>query len=404
MTLRKFDQDSRGFRAQAYREAGLPQPLGLSSIAEGAELVRAEPATRKHLPGLDGLRGIAVALVVAFHQDLIGFGWVGVQLFFVLSGYLITNLLHQERNQPLGTFLRNFYGRRLLRICPLYFGVLLVLTVALLAGAQINGVREGLPYAYTYTYNIWHATNGFVHSRHISHFWSLCVEEQFYLLWPFLIYFCPARRLRSTLFGVLLAGPLIRLVLAWLLTRTAASVDVKPFRALYVLMPTHIDAFATGAIAALYPLKVRPRSFYLAVAALLIAGMAVVYFGASPVTDSAPSLKNLGYPLGLASGHGYLWGYTLINFTSVLLIDCLVRQRLAPSFFDSRPLRYLGKISYGLYVFHYPVLSVLKKVVPRAPLLTQVLLEAGLTLLLATLSYYLWEKRFLVKKDRWFPA
>ncbi len=126
-------------------------------------------------------------MVLLFHQGLLPFGWVGVQIFFVLSGYLITRLLVEARGERLRSYLRTFYGRRSLRIFPLYFAVILVCWLALSAGISLNGVAAGLPFAATYTYNLFHASSHFEHSKLITHFWSLCVEEQFYLVWPFLI-------------------------------------------------------------------------------------------------------------------------------------------------------------------------------------------------------------------------
>jgi len=165
----------------------------------------------ERFPHLDGVRTLAVLLVALFHQEICPFGWVGVQIFFVLSGFLITRILVQAREAPFGVYLRNFYGRRSLRIFPLYFSVVGLLAIGVAAGVSMNGVREGLIYAATYTYNLFHATNQFKHSKIIAHFWSLCVEEQFYLVWPFLLYFTRPSATRRVLAGIVLAGPLVRL-------------------------------------------------------------------------------------------------------------------------------------------------------------------------------------------------
>src|SRR4029078_7222796 len=168
------------------------------------------------LPGLDGLRALAVLLVVVCHQYVLSLGWVGVQIFFVLSGYLIPGLLVRDREQPLGSYLRDFYGRRALRIFPLYYAVLAVLLLASVSGIQLSGVREALPFAATYTYNFWYAAHGTV-SYLLTHFWSLCVEEQFYLFWPFVVYLCPPRYIRHLLMALILLGPIVRAVMVrWL--------------------------------------------------------------------------------------------------------------------------------------------------------------------------------------------
>ncbi len=148
-------------------------------------------AATGRLSGLDGLRAIAVLLVFLFHDTLLGCGWIGVQIFFVLSGYLITGLLYRAKGVPFGQYVREFYGRRSLRIFPVYFAILTLFWTASRLGLEMHGLRAGLPFAYTYTYNWYHTTAGFEHSRLISHFWSLCVEEQFYLIWPCLIFSVP---------------------------------------------------------------------------------------------------------------------------------------------------------------------------------------------------------------------
>jgi peptidoglycan/LPS O-acetylase OafA/YrhL len=348
----------------------------------------------KKLPGLDGLRAIAVLLVVLCHQYVLSIGWVGVQMFFVLSGYLITGLLTRARDQPLGAYLRDFYGRRALRIFPLYYAVLAVLAVASMAHLRLGGVREGLPFAATYTYNFWFATNGTL-SYLLTHFWSLCVEEQFYLVWPFVIYLCPPRFTRTLLLAVIVASPLVRaLMMHWLVARGNPG---DRFIALDVLTPTHFDAFAIGAYAALFPLGGSRRGLLVSSAVLATAGVVLV------VRDHLPWSSG-GYPLGLAAGYAFIWGYSLINLCSAFLIDCLAHRKFLPRLFESRALTYLGQISYGLYVLHYPVQWIVDKALPGRIAPVHIAVQVLITVGLATLSYRFWEVRFLALKDRWFPA
>src|SRR6185436_14575327 len=296
------------------------------------------------LPGLDGLRALAVLLVVVCHQYVLSLGWVGVQIFFVLSGYLINGLLVRDREQPLGSYLRDFYGRRALRIFPLYYAVLAVLLLATMSRIRLAGVREALPFAATYTYNFWYAAHGTV-SYLLTHFWSLCVEEQFYLVWPFVIYLCPTRFIRPLLMTVILAGPVVRaMMVRWLATHLHGS---DRFIALDVVTPTHFDAFAIGAYASLFPLSRYRWGLLAAGSSLTIAGLVIIVKNHLP-WDSA------GYPLGMRAGYAFVWGYSLINICAVLLITCLANRRFFPALFEWRPLAYLGKISYGLYVLHYP--------------------------------------------------
>jgi peptidoglycan/LPS O-acetylase OafA/YrhL len=349
----------------------------------------------RKLPGLDGLRAISVAFVLLFHQYVFPFGWIGVQIFFVLSGFLITRLLHRARNQPLGPYLRGFYGRRALRIFPLYYAVLAGLTALALTPARAAGLRESLPYAYTYTYNFYYALRASGYSYLITHFWTLCVEEQFYLVWPFVIFFCSERNLPRLLLGLVLTGPLVRLVLAHVISPAGAT-PLDWHLAFQVLTPTHVDAFAIGAYVSLYPVA-RPRP--------ALAAASAVFFSAGLflVLKLHQPWLSFGYPIGMGAGYAYVWGYSLVNLCSALLIATLARRELWPAFFEARPIAYLGKISYGLYIIHYPIQSGVEKVLPHGSTLAHIALQSVITVALASASFYLWEARFLRLKDRWFP-
>src|SRR4051812_126623 len=171
----------------------------------------------RHMPQLDGLRALAVTAVLVHHllDPLPGlathfpWGLVGVRLFFVLSGFLITGLLIQAVQTQRGSHdpahvLKQFYIRRALRIFPIYY---LVLAIAWLVGSA--DVHEQLPWLATYTYNVWIAHLGWF-TKYFAHFWSLCVEEQFYLVWPWLLVFAPRRRAYVYASAMVLAGPLYR--------------------------------------------------------------------------------------------------------------------------------------------------------------------------------------------------
>lgn len=346
------------------------------------------------LPGLDGLRAIAVALVLLFHRYLLPVGWLGVQIFFVLSGFLITRILARSKAQPLAEYLQNFYGRRALRIFPLYYAVILVLFVASFWGKP-SGVREGLPFAATYTYNFWYATKASGYSLFITHFWTLCVEEQFYLVWPFVMYLCPARHTKRLLLGLIALGPLLRLGGSWLLSQPHATALPDASVALDVLTTTHLDAFATGACFALFPWGGAARALLLLSIAWLAGGAALI------LTHHLP-LGSFGYPIGMLPGYGYLWGYTLINCLSGLLIDCLVNRRFLPAFFELRPLGYLGRISYGLYVIHYPMQALADAALPHAPFSVRLGFQIVATCACASASFHFLETPFLRLKDRWF--
>jgi peptidoglycan/LPS O-acetylase OafA/YrhL len=105
----------------------------------------------------------------------------------------------------------------------------------------------------------------------------------------------------------------------------------------------------------------------------------------------------------MGPGYVLIWGYSLVNLVAALLIDCLVFGKLAPGFFDSPPMRYLGRISYGLYVFHLPVQTVLEHARPSLGLAARLGLQVIITVAVSALSYRFWEQPFLARKERWFP-
>ncbi len=165
-----------------------------------------------HVPVLDGLRGLAILLVLLHHfanvyapsawtrnawHRVVGSGWCGVDLFFVLSGFLITGILHDARRGP--GYFRNFYMRRVLRIFPLYYGVLAALFLAypLLAGShqRFAALAEHQPWLWLYAQNFKVILSGDWVPCGMNHFWSLAVEEQFYLFWPFVVFACRRRTL-----------------------------------------------------------------------------------------------------------------------------------------------------------------------------------------------------------------
>src|ERR1700728_698230 len=164
-----------------------------------------------YIKSLDGLRAIAVLLVMTFHFEMNMFGWVGVQLFFVLSGFLITGILWKEkfRELPMPYRFKKFWIRRSLRIFPLYFGYLFIISLSYVIFHSPSYYRLYIPYLLTYTTNYsrllpqWQVTPLF------NHLWSLSVEEQFYLLFPFFIFLCPPRLIRSIMWFGVIGGPLV---------------------------------------------------------------------------------------------------------------------------------------------------------------------------------------------------
>jgi len=368
------------------------------------------PTPGAHVPALDGLRGVAVLLVLAFHfahidgeggtveRALLGAarsGWAGVDLFFVLSGFLITGILLDARGTT--GYFRAFYLRRVLRIFPLYYAylaILFFLLPALFPALEVKGATQG--WLWTYLGNILFAREGgFQASPYTGHFWSLAVEEQFYLLWPFLVWLLPRRRLAVLCVG-LVAGAF---VLRFAIHRTTFNAT-----AAYVLTPARMDALAMGALVAIamrepawWP-RVRLGAPWVLSAAA--GAVAAVWVGQGGLFGGDPVVQVWAFG-PIAAGFAALL---------VLAVDGNGGSPLSRGL--TRPgLRAAGKYSYGLYVLHYPVLLALEAAGLTSAMLAGrlggrlagvaafVAIAGAVTFAGALLSWDLLEKRFLRWKD-----
>jgi peptidoglycan/LPS O-acetylase OafA/YrhL len=366
------------------------------------------------IPGLDGLRAIAFLFVLLVHTDYFLFGWTGVLLFFVLSGFLITTvLLRMKETLAPQAFFYKFYGRRFLRIFPLYYFYLFLMlgVTAILIALEYRQnymllYQQQLPYGLLYIYNFFHASAGYVESRFLTHFWSLSVEEQFYIFWPLVIFLTPREKLKTVFLAAIFAGPLLR-TLTGLIYNSGSFGFLYPNTAVgvYVLPFSHIDAFAMGAYISRFEIS-KPRLQLIVMAVLLpAAGLGMEYF----LRGQIEFVSSLGYQYPLGNGLRHIWGYTLIDYTFLLLIYCVVREKLWVKWLEWPPLRYLGKISYGMYIYHFAFTWFASRIVYDAwgvafdagkPLV--LLVTFTLTLLTAALSYRWLEMPLLGLKDRYF--
>ena len=310
-----------------------------------------------HLPALDGVRGIAILLVVICHiserfkfsnavlRDLqsVGFaGWTGVDLFFVLSGFLITGILWDSKGAP--NYFRNFYGRRTVRIFPLYYATLLVLFLlaplvpAELIGPLAHDLVRARPYWLwyaTYSVDFLTAWKGFLFA---GHFWTLAVEEHFYLVWPILVYWLNRRALIRVSLLVVAAAFALRFALI------VAGVDPA---AIYVLTPCRIDGLALGAFVALRLRDTEGLGWLLGKARFVL-----------PIFGAIWGL--LMYRLGRWDQYLVIpqtVGFLVTElFYAAVLVYALASRRVG-AVMSWRPLRRLGKYSYAIYIFHpFPAL------------------------------------------------
>jgi peptidoglycan/LPS O-acetylase OafA/YrhL len=365
------------------------------------------------IPGLDGLRAIAFLLVFALHTGYLEIGWVGVSLFYVLSGFLITGiLLDMKKSLASKDYFFKFYGRRFLRIFPLYyFYLFLVIAVCTwlisvhYRPRYMQIALDQIRYAAVYVYDFFFATAAFQHSNFLDHFWSLSVEEQFYILWPFLLLRVPDRSLKKLFLAFIFMGPIFRLGFYFVHASGIFSsfLAESPAQAVYPLPFSHMDAFALGAYISRFSIPKAKQQFFILLALVPLTGFTAQYLA----TGGIGAFSAFGYPLLLPNSYQFIWGYSLINYLFAVLIYGVVREKWLVRFLEVRPLGYLGRISYGLYVYHFPIVWFSIRItdfgIPyeRAkPFAALIALLATITV--ASLSYFLLERPALNLKDRFF--
>lgn len=368
------------------------------------------------LPTLDGLRGIAILLVMLFHYEVRNWpwhsdfayplwavmreGWLGVDLFFVLSGFLITGILVDTKENP--GYFRNFYARRTLRIFPLYFAYLALLFLILPLLPRIAPWQAETPFAtqiwfWSYLCNLLIGVQGWGASPKLAyHTWSLAVEEQFYLIWPAVVLLSSRRSLVRICVACIIGAVVFR---------TGLRLAHLPWVAGFVLTPARVDGLAMGALVAL---AVRSSG-----------GLArVARFARPAALAAAIAFIGLFAWRGLVDAEDKVMGTLGLSVCALLFaaVVCvavtertgsLVYRALTP-----RVLLLVGRYSYGMYLIHYVVLMVLNEIGlslqdmearlgwrPAAHAV-YILCNCLATFGLAALSWHLFEKRFLRLKDR----
>ncbi len=359
--------------------------------------------------GLNTFRTFAFLAVFLFHFEVFGCGYLGVQAFFVLSGFLITKILVDMKNDlSPGKYFYNFYGRRILRIFPLYYFFLFgVWGISYLAKQfieinhldAIDNFQDQFLWSLTYTYNFLHATTFFKHTPLVTHFWSLAVEEQFYLIWPFAIILINKKNYKTFLLIVIGLGPFIRAFTAYIvdINYSVHLLDVKDL-VVYVLPFSHLDAFATGGFFALFRKSIKSKFIWIYLFSLMFIGMLTSW-----ISTGQPGLFSLGFTKFMSDSYKYIWGYSAMNILFGLILANLKEHKFLPGIFENKWLDYLGKISYGLYVYHYPVIYITFSFFDFIPKFIQIPIALIITIIISILSYEFFEKKFLILKDRYFP-
>jgi len=370
--------------------------------------------TRPHIPVLDGMRGIAVLCVMVLHFTLVDgvtgaerlffdvtrMGWVGVDLFFVLSGFLITGILYDAKGGA--HFFRNFYMRRVLRIFPLYYAFLVLVLVLLpTVRSAAAAPAETQFWLWTYLSNVLFARVGWEGMPgHTTHLWSLAIEEQFYLLWPLVVFFASRRRLVQICVGAIVFAELTRIGLHYSAPDGIAG---------YALMPARIDALAVGALVAVLAREPSSAAMLLRFSRPVMLGAAlwlaiVIGWTQLAVGETLPPL-DVRVQLGAYTAIALLFGALLVR--AIAAPDSSRRARVL----NSTTLAAFGRYSYALYLIHIVVRNVfhgqltelggkLPSVLgSQLPAQVGVLLAGiGISYALAFASWHLFEKHFLALK------
>jgi len=301
-------------------------------------------AGRPHYPALDGLRGIAILLIVVYHNfgyinKYFFFGWLAVDLFFVLSGFLITDILINAVGSK--NFLWNFYFRRMLRIFPLYYFCLflfLIVLPRLPLESGINYYTDNQVWIWTYLQNWLYIFKPPVGTNTLNHLWSVAVEEQFYLLWPLAILLLKKPKYLLVFISLILIATLgLRL---WIWMHHLAGFA---YYNLYTF--TRIDGICIGCmVALLLKIDINFLKKYTTFIVLFFAIMNFVFF-----------FMNRSYQF--AFPYLALAGYTTFAMMLGLLVNQAVTKetKLLNFLFNIPLLKFFGKISYGFYLFHWPV-------------------------------------------------
>jgi peptidoglycan/LPS O-acetylase OafA/YrhL len=377
-----------------------------------------------HIKALDGVRGLAFLMVYIQHftggnhihlraiEAFRGVGWTGVDMFFCLSGFLITGILYDTRQDP--RYFKNFYGRRALRIFPLYYLCLLLIFLSTpLLHLQwhlcSNFLNALMPHVDTFSFQPW---------IDLGHFWSLAVEEQFYIIWPLAVLLCATRRrIIQLCVSLIVASVLLRLTFVMLYWH------VLPADAVYA---NHVFQSTLGSM----PPPFFYRTFLYRITffrfdALAMGGILAMLLRGDQMQQWVRRLRFAAAPVLLATAFTLYcsfhletaWtavlGYTVLAMLFAIVIVGAIHFKSLRGFFQANFLMSIGKYSYAMYLFHQLARPAMPLLIHRiAPAVGSVALAAVICsfgwfaclYLLARMSFALFESRFLKLKSHFSYA
>lgn len=341
-------------------------------------------AAGRRIPSLDGLRALSIGLVIFSHllgtdgfplgERALGsagdLGYLGVRVFFVISGFLITSLLLREQDETGSISLTGFYARRAFRIFPAFYAFILAMAIADALGALQLASRDTV-HALTYTMN-YH----YVRSWELGHLWSLSIEEQFYLIWPALFLLAGPRHIGKVAVAMIVTAPLMRLA-AWYWMPYRDDVIMEAY-------PCVMDSIAAGSLLAVIQPRLSAIGWY-------------QRFLRSPLFWLVPAgvvLLNTTSRVAL----DYITDITAMNLGIAIIVDRFARLTHGAAFelLNTRALVWVGTLSYSLYLWQEPFLNH-----DAHTTFTAWPLNLGLALICAVASYHLIEKPFFALRDQW---
>ncbi len=354
-----------------------------------------------YFPALDGLRALAVGLVICYHLGLNDFqgGYIGVDIFFVISGFIITSLLINQSGQSTSIGLRRFWGRRAKRLLPALFLMLVAVSIcSLLLPVSINNktLRSDALATLFYVAN-WHFI--FSHFSYFSQFqlpsplehtWSLAIEEQFYIFWPLVLVLILTklkytqrlrRRVLVGLTSVMVVSSAAYMALSYWGPSSATSDYFSTFSRAFELL-----IGALGAYLMIWAPKILEKLRQIFVASGFLGLLWIAYV----------TYKAIGPP-----GWMFRFGFLLVSLAALLVVLNCARPKAAGGFslFELPPINYLGRISYGLYLWHWPVIVFLTQASTGLSGAYLTLLRVVSTVSIASVSYYFVE--LPIRQAKW---
>jgi peptidoglycan/LPS O-acetylase OafA/YrhL len=287
-----------------------------------------------YIPSLDGIRAFSITSVILYHSfpNYFPGGWIGVDVFFVLSGYLITTILQKDIVNFRKNAIKMFYISRILRILPPFFLMIaLLLPISLLAGIGIGTYVRSSIVAGMFVMN-WNRAFDIWPQSLVAHSWSLAIEEQFYIIWPVVLIFLRSRNSRRWAIAAILT------VVIW---RCFLVLNGESFERTYNGFDTHVDGLLIGGAMALAPLSLGTQK--------IIGSFAIIYI---------ILLICIMLSLPLYSIPAQTFGFTAASILGASIIISAQHSPSLSKIMSNRVVVYLGKISYSLYLWHYPFLIV----------------------------------------------